>query len=232
VSDEQRTKSSESVRATARGAIAVMEAGLLLICPRASLLGSRIFRGLAGGTIALALACAAARPPITAKPTDTTTGDPTRTYTLNQVLLLHVDSLSPHDTTVKVRRGQLRVIVILHPDELSFADLTLPAQAFDSTAGDSVTVTIHIHPGLYGLDLTTSAPLREGSLTFKYPVHFSAPADARAAFGSDVAFERVLAIGKLGPNQTIVFQRSTRPATDNLSTALTSAGSYVVGAPK
>ena len=47
-----------------------------------------------------------------------------------------------------------------------------------------------------------------------------------------VAFERVLAIGKLGPNQTIVFQRSTRPATDNLSTALTSAGSYVVGAPK
>jgi hypothetical protein len=154
-------------------------------------------------------------PPITAKPTDTTTGDPTRTYTLNQVFLLHVDSLSPHDTTVKVRRGQLRVIVILHPDELSFADLTLPAQAFDSTAGDSVTVTIHIHPVLYGLDLTTSAPLREGTLTFKYPVHFSAPADARAAFGSDVAFERVLAIGKLGPNQTIVFStpQPDRPPT-------------------
>jgi hypothetical protein len=47
-----------------------------------------------------------------------------------------------------------------------------------------------------------------------------------------VALERVLAIGKLGPNETIVFQRSSRPAADNLSITLTSAGSYVVGAPK
>jgi hypothetical protein len=193
-----------------------------------------MFRGLATGAIALALACASARPVITAKQTDTTTGDPTRTYNLTQVFLLHVDSLSPTDTAVKVRRGQPRVIVIRHPapDELAFADLALPAQAFDSTAGDSVTVSVHIRPGLYGLDLTTSAPLREGTLTFKYPVHFTAPADARAAFGSDVAFERVLAVGKLGPNETIVFQRSSRPATDNLSIALSSAGSYVVGAPK
>jgi len=29
-----------------------------------------------------------------------------------------------------------------------------------------------------------------------------------------------------------VFQRSTRPATDNLAATITSAGSYVVGAPK
>ena len=211
-----------------------MEARVSLIRPDGSRLGPRMFRGLATGAIALALACASARPVITAKQTDTTTGDPTRTYNLTQVFLLHVDSLSPTDTAVKVRRGQPRVIVIRHPapDELAFADLALPAQAFDSTAGDSVTVSVHIRPGLYGLDLTTSAPLREGTLTFKYPVHFTAPADARAAFGSDVAFERVLAVGKLGPNETIVFQRSSRPATDNLSIALSSAGSYVVGAPK
>ena len=78
----------------------------------------------------------------------------------------------------------------------------------------------------------SSAPLRTATLTFKYAVHFAAPAEARKAFGSDVAFERVLAIGKLGQGETIVFQRSTRPATDNLATALTAAGSYVVGAPK
>jgi hypothetical protein len=211
-----------------------MEAGFPLICPRASRRVSRIFRGLAAGTIALTSACGGARSAITVKPTDTTTGDPTRTYSLSQVILLHVDSLSPDDTVVKVRRGQPRVIVIRHPqpDELAFADLALPAQAFDSTAGDSVTVSVHMRPGLYGLDLTTSAPLKLGTLTFKYPVHFAAPAEAKAAFGSDVAFERVLAIGKLGPKETIVFQRSSRPASDNLSTALTSAGSYVVGAPK
>ena len=47
-------------------------------------------------------------------------------------------------------------------------------------------------------------------------MHFQAPGDARVAFGSDVGFERVLAIGKLGPGETIVFQRSLRPAADNL----------------
>jgi hypothetical protein len=127
-----------------------------------------------------------------------------------------------------------RVIVVRHPapDDLTFAELAIPATGFDSTATGSIDVAIHVRPGLYGIDLTTSAPLRAATLTFKYPVHFQAPGDARAAFGSNVAFEHALAIGKLGPGETIVFQRSYRPAADNLSTALTAAGSYVVGAPK
>lgn len=211
-----------------------MESGFPLITPRSAFPAPGIFRRLAAGTIALALGCGGARPLATANPAVPTTGDPSRTYALSQVLLLAIDSLPPRDTTVRVRRGLPRVIVIRHPapDDLTFATLALPARAFDSTATDSVTVGIHIRPGTYGLDLTVSAPLREATLTFKYPVHFAAPADARTAFGSDVAFERVLAIGKLGPGETIVFQRSTRPATDNLAIMLSAAGSYVVGAPK
>ena len=198
------------------------------------LLTSRILHSAAAATLALLLACSAARPITSTSTVAPTTGDPSRTYALSQVFLLGIDSLPPRDTTVRVKRGAARVIVIRHPapDDLTFGELALPAQAFDSTAPDSVNVDIRIRPGVYGLDLTTSAPLRTATLTFKYAVHFAAPAEARTTFGSDVAFERVLAIGKLGAGETIVFQRSTRPATDNLSTALTAAGSYVVGAPK
>jgi len=165
-----------------------------------SLLTSRILHSAGAATLALLLACSAARPITSTSTVAPTTGDPSRTYALSQVFLLGIDSLPPRDTTVRVKRGAARVIVIRHPapDDVTFGELALPAQAFDSTAPDSVNVDIRIRPGVYGLDLTTSAPLRTATLTFKYAVHFAAPAEARTTFGSDVAFERVLAIGKLG----------------------------------
>ena len=188
---------------------------------------------LAAATTAGLMACAAAtHTPGKAPPPST--GDPGRTYALSQVYLLHTSGPPVADTTVRIRRGAKRVIVLRHaaPDDLTFAELTIPATGFDSTATDSVDVGIHVRPGVYAVDLTTSAPLRSATLTFKYPVHFQAPGDARVALGSDVGFERVLAVGRLGPGETIVFQRSYRPAADNLSTDLTAAGDYAVGAPK
>jgi hypothetical protein len=188
---------------------------------------------LAGATTAGLVACAAAtRTP--GKPPPPSTGDPGRSYALSQVYLLHASGPPVADTTVRVRRGVKRVIVLRHaaPDGLTFAELAIPATGFDSTGSDSVDVGIRVRPGVYGMDLTTSAPLRSATLTFKYPVHFEAPGDARVALGSGVAFERALAIGKLGPGETIIFQRSYRPAADNLSTTLTAAGGYLIGAPK
>lgn len=193
----------------------------------------RIFRLLAGATTSGLLACAPAAATAGKVPVPST-GDPTRTYSLGQVYLLKMSEPPVADTSVRVRRGVPRAILLRHaaPDDLTFAELLLPAAAFDSSTTDSVDVSIHVHQGEYGLDLTTSAPLKSATLTFKYAVHFAAPEDARKAFGSAVAFERKLAIGKLGPGATIVFQRSQRPAADNLSTTIVSAGSYVVGAPK
>jgi hypothetical protein len=188
---------------------------------------------LAAATTAGLVACTSA--PLTgAKAPVPLTGDPKRTYALSQVYLLQMSDPPVADTTVRVRPGVARVIILRHaaPDHLTFAELLLPATAFDTTGADSVDVAIRPRPGLYGVDLTTSATLKSATLTFKYAVHFKAPDDARTVFGSDVAFERVLAIGQLGPGETIVFQRSYRPAADNLSTELRSAGSYVVGAPK
>ena len=210
-----------------------MVSGIPLLTSHFSPLTSRISRMLAAATTAGLVACAAATR-TGGKAPPPSTGDPGRTYALSQVHLLHASGPPVADTTVRVRRGVKRVIVLHHaaPDDLTFAEVTIPATGFDTTGTDSVDVGIHVRPGLYAVDLTTSALLRSATLTFKYPVHFQAPGDARVAFGSDVGFERVLAIGKLGPGETIVFQRSLRPAADNLSTTLTAAGSYVIGAPK
>lgn len=210
-----------------------MRPGFPLLTAHCSPLTSRISRMLAAATTTGLLACAGA-PLNGAKAPVPYTGDPSRTYALSQVFLLQKSEPDVADTTVRVRRGVARVIVLRHaaPDHLTFAELLLPATAFDTTGADSVDVAIHPRPGLYGIDFTTSSLLKSATLTFKYAVHFKKPDDARTLFPSDVGFERVLAIGKESPGGTIVFQRSYRPAADNLSTDLTSAGSYVVGAPK
>jgi len=210
-----------------------MESRTPLLTSHFSLLTCRISRMLAAATTAGLVACASA-PRAAVKGPAPSTGDPSRTYALSQVYLLQMSDPPVGDTTVRVRPGVARVIVLRHaaPDHLTFAELLLPAAAFDTTRADSVDVAIHPRPGLFGVELTASAALKSATLTFKYAVHFKAPDEARAALGSDVAFERLLAIGKLGAGETVIFQRSSRPAADNLSTDLTSAGSYVVGAPK
>jgi hypothetical protein len=182
------------------------------------------------------LGACAARGPATPppKPPDTT-GDPTRRYTLDQVFLLEMAGVPPDDTILRVARGVRRVVVLRHgpPDNLVFADLAVPPTAFDTVAGsDSVRVSVRPRPGVYGVDLESGVPIRGASVTFEYPVHFSAPADAVRRYGSDAAFEAVLAVGELLPDGGIRFLISTRPAADNLSAELPGAGSYVVGAPR
>jgi hypothetical protein len=97
-----------------------------------------------------------------------------------------------------------------------------------------VTVEVHPRPGVYGLDLGTSLPLRVGEATvvFDYARYFSAPARARQVYGSEVAFERALAVGRVLPENRIELLPSTRPAPDNLATALSASGSYLVAAPQ
>jgi hypothetical protein len=51
-------------------------------------------------------------------------------------------------------------------------------------------------------------------------------------YGSDVAFERALAVGRLLPNAQVELFPSTRPAADNLSAAIPAPGSYIVAAPQ
>jgi hypothetical protein len=130
--------------------------------------------------------------------------------------------------------GHSQMVVLYHSGEsIAFARLRFGATAFGDS-GQTVQVEVHPRPGIYGLDFTTSLPFRAGmaELTFVYGRYFSAPARARQVYGSDIAFERSLAIGRLLPGDQVELLPSTRPAADNLVASLPSAGSYLMAAPQ
>ena len=157
-----------------------------------------------------------------------------RVVPLDAAFVLETAGPPPADTSVTFTSGTSRTIILRHgpPDNLVFAELDFPPKAF-ADSGRPVTVGIRPRPGVYGVDVTASLPLAAGaSLTFKYARYFSAPARARAAYGSDVLYERALAIGQLQPGGQLGFLRSTRPAADNIRSALPGAGSYLVAAAK
>jgi hypothetical protein len=86
---------------------------------------------------------------------------------------------------------------------------------------------------VYGLDISTSLPLRAGAtVVFDYARFFSAPARARQVYHSDVAFERALAVGRILPDGQVELLPSTHPELDNVSAAIPAPGSYLVAAPQ
>jgi len=161
---------------------------------------------------------------------------PVRVIPLASAIVLETAGPPPADTTVTFTAGEPRVVVLRHgpPENVVFAEVTFAAKAFHADSGRPVEVEIRPRPGVYGLDLLTSVPFSEGaSVVFKYPRYFSAPAKARAVYGSDVLYERALAIGQLlGTGQSVALLPSTRPFSDNLQAALPSPGTYLVAAPE
>jgi hypothetical protein len=169
------------------------------------------------------------------QPAAETTPGPTasRVLPLAQLLVLATTGSQPADTSVTFTTGSLRVIVLRHgpPENVVFAEITFGARSFGDS-GRPVQVGVRAHPGVYGVDLTSSVPFGPGaSIVFRYPRYFSAPPRALQVYGSDMAFERALAIGRLQPDDQVLLLPSTRPASDNLQAAIPSAGTYLVGAP-
>jgi hypothetical protein len=157
-----------------------------------------------------------------------------RVLALTRVFVLETSGPPPPDTSVTFTTGTPRTIVVYHGGEsITFARLSFNAGAFGDS-GRTVQVDVRPRPGIYGLELTTSLPLRgdTAAVTFEYSRYFSAPARARQVYGNDVAFERVLAVGRVLPNNQVELLPSTRPATDNLRAALPAPGSYIVAGPQ
>jgi hypothetical protein len=154
-----------------------------------------------------------------------------------EAYLVEVFGPSPPDTTATFLSSQPRTIVLRHgpPDNTVFAEVSLPANALASPdGGDSVRLHIRPLPGIYGVDLLADGKLAEGArLTFKYPVHFAAPAASRDKYPTELEFERALVIARQpepgAPYRTLP---TTRPASDNLSTGLPELGRYLVLAPR
>jgi hypothetical protein len=140
----------------------------------------------------------------------------------------------PPDTSVTFITGEPRTIILRHgpPDNVDFAELVFPADAF-ADSGQTVRVDLRPRPGVYGVDLATTLPMRRAAtIVFKYARYFSAPARARTVYGSDAAFERALAVSELQPGGMLMLLPSIRPASDNLSAVVRASGSYLVAAPE
>lgn len=152
---------------------------------------------------------------------------------LSAVYLLEATGAPPSDTTVTVTAGNARVIVIRHapPDNAGFVEVAFDSASFAAVSGAQIPVSVRPRPGVYGIDLEVGAPLRSARVTFRYAVHFLAPAGALQKYGNDIAFERVLQIGGLD-GEIVTFFPTARPATDNLTALVPSAGTYVVAAPR
>lgn len=192
-----------------------------------------IFRHRVGAAswLCAALAACGGRAPAGAKGTEPT---PSRVVPLASAIVLETAGPPPSDTAVTFTAGEPRVIVLRHgpPENVVFAEVSFAPQTFHADSGRPVKVEIRPRPGVYGIELRSSVPFSDGvSVVFKYPRYFSAPARARAAYGSDPLYERALGIGQvLGTGQTLALLPTSRPGPDNLQAALPAPGTYLVAA--
>src|SRR5215212_429640 len=121
---------------------------------------SRDLRAPATGLLVLAAAaCGSKRPEAVARPTEPTAA---RVVPLNRAILLETSGAPPSDTSVSFPAGTPRTIVLRHgpPENIVFARISFSSGAFGDS-GQDVRVDVHPRPGIYGLDLATSRPLRE-----------------------------------------------------------------------
>lgn len=156
---------------------------------------------------------------------------------LTGVFVLEASGGQPDDTTLTLAPGSRRVVVVRRsgPDYGIFARLEFPATvAGTSVVSGAAKLTIQPRPGLYALDLGVEGTiLGEGAtITFSYGAHFVAPAGARERYGSDLGFEKELAIGRVSDDGRVIFLPTSRPGSDMLSAPLAGPGRYVVAGPR
>lgn len=193
-----------------------------------------IFRGLGGRASWLCLAAAACGGSRSSGEGETAPAAGIRIFPLSEAVVLETAGPPPPDTTVSFLAGQRRTIVLRHgpPEYIVFAELIFPPSAF-AEHGREVRVDVRPRPGVYGLDLATTLPVRDSAVVvFKYARYFAAPDKARAVYGSDVAYERALGVGRLMPGGMFALLPSIRPSPDLLQAPVTAAGTYLVAAPQ
>jgi hypothetical protein len=187
--------------------------------------------GMAPATGLVLLGACGSRQPA---PPPATALTPPRVLPMARVLVLETSGPPPSDTAVSFTAGTPRIIVLRHgpPENIVFARVSFSAETF-ADSGQTVTVEVRPRPGVYGLDISSSASFRAGaSLEFDFARYFSAPARARQVYRSDAAFERALAVGRLLPDNQIELLPSTVSGLDHTGSAMPGPGSYLVAAPQ
>ena len=155
---------------------------------------------------------------------------------LARVFVLEASGAAPEDTVVTVIPGAARVIVLRRsaPDFGLFARLELrPGADTAARAGPPTEVTLLPTPGLYSLTLAFQGAVADSAtITFSYGTHFVAPAGARERYGSNLAFEKALAIGRVGDDGVVTFLPTSRPGSDMVRAPVAGPGRYLVAAPR
>ena len=150
--------------------------------------------------------------------------------------MLEAAGAQPDDTVLSVVPGDHRVIVLRRsaPDFGLFARIEVGDSTLQAPANAALArLTIRPRPGEYGLELEVQGGVEKGgSILFSYGTHFIAPAGARDRYGSDIYFERALAIGRVDENGQVTFLPTQRPGSDMLSAPLPGPGRYLVAAPR
>jgi hypothetical protein len=158
----------------------------------------------------------------------------TQVVPLSSLYLLELAGPPPVDTSVTLRPGIARTVIVRHapPDNNTFAEVSFPATVFaGDSVRDSVRVTLTGRPGVYGLTVGADVPIGPGArITFKYPVHFQAPQAATGRYGTALAFEQALVVAAEQADGRYGLLVSTRPASDNLSAPIPHAGTYFAAA--
>jgi len=205
---------------------------------RGALMAS-ISRARAAPASAALLLLAACGPPSGIKPGEVPVNPPPPVLTprpIAQVFILEASGASPEDTLVPVHRNARRVIVLRRsaPDFGLFSTVEFGVTSDSAAAAGPVAkVGLKPIPGRYGLDLAIEGQVSDSAtITFSYGAHFVAPAGARERYGSNLAFEKALAIGKVGDDGIVVFLPTSRPGSDMVSAPLQGPGRYLVAAPR
>ena len=187
--------------------------------------------GRASWLCALVLACGG-RAPSASGPAEPSAA---RVIPYRGALVLETAGPPVSDTSVTFTAGTRRAIVVRHgpPEYIGFAELWFEPEAFGADSGREVRVDVRPRPGIYGLDVATSIPLRPGAfVSFKYARFFTSSARARERYGNDALYERALAVGQLRADSMLALLPSDRPASDVLRAPLPAGGTYIVAAPQ
>lgn len=154
------------------------------------------------------------------------------TLPLSQILIADRAGLSPSDTAVTFHARQGRTVVMRHtaPDNSIYAILTVPA---DSSASDSVTVSLRATPGRYGLRLGATPRLPSGSvLTFSYAIHFIPPATVpNGTYPTISRYADWLGLGRMHDDSSYKFLPHNRPGGDMLRATISEPGEFLIAAP-
>lgn len=150
--------------------------------------------------------------------------------------MLEAAGAQPEDTSLSITPGEPRVIVLRRsaPDYGLFARIELADSTLQPPPNAAAAaLTIRARPGEYGVELEVQGAMPGGgTILFSYGAHFVAPAGARERYGSDIYFERELAIGRVDADGQVIFLPTRRPGSDMISAPLAGPGHYLVGAPR